>query len=207
MDIPIKTSNPLGVAVVTFVAGMSTLFFATYERTAAIEGGYSNHADDLGGKTMHGITEGVARDAGYEGAIAAMPETTAVRIAWERYWQPLHLDSIAATDSAYTVLASGLYDYAFNTGPLRAGKALQRCLNSLNRRGELWPDVAVDGVVGSVTLAAFHSYAAFRGADGAPALTVCVKSVQGEWYLTISELRPENQTFTQGWYNRLARYE
>ena len=203
MDLP-NANVPLGIAVAVLIGGASVLFLASYERTAAIERGYSNHADDLGGATMHGITEEVAREAAYDGLMYDLPESTAVRIAWERYWQPLHLDDIGEAGEAYAILSSGLYDYAFNSGPLRAGKAFQRCLNAMNRRGELWPDVAVDGKVGLRTLAAFHAYTRHRGEDGGPPLTVCVQGVQADWYLTISELRPANETFTYGWMRRLT---
>jgi lysozyme family protein len=56
------------------------------------EGGYSNNPNDPGGETMWGITERVARAAGYTGAMRDLPQDEAKAIAKKLYWDPLKLD-------------------------------------------------------------------------------------------------------------------
>ena len=48
-------------------------FLKAFALVVGIEGGYSNNANDLGGKTMFGITEAVARENGYMSDMAKMP--------------------------------------------------------------------------------------------------------------------------------------
>ena len=52
-----------------------------------IEGGYSNHPDDRGGKTMYGITEAVARDAGYDGDMRGLSLDFAKKVYKENYFE------------------------------------------------------------------------------------------------------------------------
>lgn len=58
------------------------------------EGGYSFHPADPGGETMWGVTARVARNFGYAGAMKDLPLETAMKIAKEKYWDPLHLDEL-----------------------------------------------------------------------------------------------------------------
>jgi lysozyme family protein len=56
------------------------------------EGGYSFNPADPGGETMWGVTQRVARNAGYTGAMKDLPLATAKQIAKTKYWDPLRLD-------------------------------------------------------------------------------------------------------------------
>ncbi|QYD73050.1 hypothetical protein KZJ38_25610 [Paraburkholderia edwinii] len=58
------------------------------------EGGYSFHPADPGGETMWGVTARVARNFGYAGAMKDLPLETAMQIAKQKYWDPLHLDEL-----------------------------------------------------------------------------------------------------------------
>ena len=182
--------------------GVSVSFLLAHERTIQLEGGYSNHADDLGGATRWGITEAVARRWGYEGEMVALPDSTALRIAEVWYWQALRLDEV---DALYSELAWVLYDVGFNTGTSRAGVWLQRCLNVNNAQGTRYADVAVDGVVGDGTLRALRRYADLRGGRGEAVLITCVRGLQVAHYVSISEARPPNESFAYGWLRRADR--
>lgn len=179
----------------------SAYFLAAHQPVAVHEGGYSDHADDLGGATMHGVTEEVARREGYEGAMEALPESLAVAIAYNNYWRPLALDRIAAT---YEPVAAQLYDISFNAGPGRAAEIFQRCLNALNNQQRWYADVAVDRAIGPRTLAAFDAYADRRGEAGGPVLHTCIITLQGWHYIRISEARERNESFTFGWLRRIT---
>ena len=190
------------VAGVVVAAGLSALFWLGFERTIRVEGGYSNHPDDLGGETMWGVTEQVARAWGYDGAMAALPETTAAAIYHAGYWAPLRLDEVGAV---YEDLALLLFDVGFNVGTGRAAGWLQRCLNVNNGGGRRYGDVAVDGHIGPETLAALGRYAELRGDAGEAMLLACVQGLQVTHYVAISEARVQNETFTYGWLRRTTR--
>lgn len=100
------------------------------------EGGYSDHSADPGGKTMHGITEAVAREVGYRGNMQELPIDLAKRIYRDRYW-----DSIRA-DELPPAVRHVMFDAAVNSGPRQAIIWLQRAIG-----------VDADGIIGPVTLA------------------------------------------------------
>jgi lysozyme family protein len=90
------------------------------------EGGYSNHPDDPGGPTNHGITLAVARRYWKADATAAdlraMPKSVAEDIYRRHYAAPLRYDDLPAGVD-YCVL-----DYGIHSGVARAGKVLRRVL-------------------------------------------------------------------------------
>ena len=177
-------------------------FNAAWKKTLGHEGRYSDHASDTGGKTMHGITERVARDAGYEGDMRALPLVVARQIAKERYWDPLRLDAV---DELSEAVAAELFDTGYNASIGRAGKFLQTALNALNKRQTLYPDVTVDGIVGPSTIAALRAYMEKRGKDGETVLLRALNCLQGAHYLSISAAREANEDFTFGWFlNRVS---
>ena len=68
---------------------------ALIDRVIAREGDYSDHPADRGGATRWGITEAVARDRGYDGAMRALPRSTAAAIYRTDYWQGPGYDLVA----------------------------------------------------------------------------------------------------------------
>ena len=121
-----------------------------------IEGGFSDIAEDRGGKTNWGITEGVARGEPYNygGDMRNLPVDLMQRIYREGYWdvRRLQLSNVATTTS--TPIASEIFEQAVNTGVYRTGKRVQRVLNVLNRDEKLYEDMTVDGWLWSNTVAA-----------------------------------------------------
>ena len=104
------------------------------------EGGFSDHAADPGGKTRFGITEAVAREAGYRGDMRELPLDLAKRIYKDRYW-----DAVRANELPEAVRYA-VFDAAVNSGPRQAILWLQRAVG-----------VKDDGVIGPVTLAAVRA--------------------------------------------------
>lgn len=108
------------------------------------EGGYSDHPNDPGGATMMGITQKTLSDWRGQGVTKAevralaRPEVAAIYRA--RYWNAVRADDLPAG------LDLAVFDFAVNSGPLRAIRMLQRVL-----------DVTVDGLLGPATLAAAHA--------------------------------------------------
>ena len=142
------------------------------------EGGYTDGTvtGDPGGPTNFGITQAVARAAGFAGDMADLPIDLAKRIYRERYWEPLQADRLPAT------LRYIVFDAAVNSGVRQAVKWLQRSSGA-----------EVDGVMGPKTLAAI--------AAAEPA--VLLGSVLGERLMFMASL-PQWPKFSRGWANRIG---
>lgn len=164
----------------------------------AREGGYSDNPDDLGGPTMWGITEAVAREWGYTGDMRDLPRDTAMRIYRKRYVEDPGFAQVLAAPWC-TALGEELIDTGVNMGVAVAAQFLQRCLNAFNRKGELYADLAVDGAIGPVTLKALESFIGVRGSQGAVVLRKAVDCLQGARYIELCEAREANETFVYGW--------
>lgn len=196
--------SPFSILAGVLIGGASMFFITAHHKVAESEGGYSNNPNDLGGETMYGVTEEVARRKGYRGPMKDLSAEEAADIGYSTYWEPLHLDEVALTqDTTYEDVAYRLYDISFNMGPGNAGKIFQRCLNSLNNQGRLYSDVPIDGAVGNRTMRAFRSYSSYRKEEGALPLYTCISGLQTAHYIRISEARAQNETFTYGWLRRL----
>jgi lysozyme family protein len=112
-------------------------FESAVNKLLGLEGGYSDHAADNGGKTMYGITEEVARRVGYRGDMRELPLDLAKQIYKRDYWDAVKADELPAA-VRYVV-----FDAAVNSGVGQSAKWLQRACG-----------VVDDGVIGPKTLAA-----------------------------------------------------
>ena len=177
------------------VQGVEALLDALIAR----EGGFVDHPDDRGGPTRYGITEAVARSAGYSGAMSALPLALARDIYRRRYWQAPKFDHVAMRMPA---AAAELFDTGVNMGLAVAAGFLQRALNVLNRGGRDWPDLAVDGEVGPRTLAALDGLAWHRGARGERVLVKALNALQGARYIALAEAQPSQESFVFGWLDQ-----
>lgn len=168
----------------------------------AREGDYANHPADKGGPTRFGITQAVARQQGYAGDMRVLPRGEAVAIYKRLYWLRPGYDRVAAH---LPDIAAELFDCGVNMGPATAGGFLQRALNALNRGASDYPDLAVDGAIGAVTLAALDAYRIRRGALAEPVLLKAMQALRGARYIALSEARPANEAFVFGWLaNRIG---
>lgn len=71
---------------------MST-FDNAFDQLVGNEGGYSNHPQDPGGKTMWSSTQRVALAWGYTDPMQDLPREIAKHIVKALYWDPLHCGS------------------------------------------------------------------------------------------------------------------
>ncbi|ANZ48184.1 endolysin [Erwinia phage vB_EamM_Asesino] len=168
----------------------------------AIEAGYVNNPNDLGGETNHGITIATAREFGYKGNMRDLTVEQALDIYDRGWWQRMRLDQILAMN---VMLADRLFDFGINAGRANAIKSLQRILNVLNRQGKLYSDIDADGGIGQLTLTALAGFIKARGADGLNRLMFALTCHQVSYYTEISEKRVQNEEFTYGWYDRVYR--
>ncbi len=158
-----------------------------------VEGGYVNDPYDSGGETNFGITYDVARANGFMGDMKNLPRSLAFSIYEKKYWHSIRGDAMVKLSEAIT---EEVVDTAVNMGPSRAGKLLQRALNSLNNAGKLYADLVVDGAIGPATLSALQSYLKQRDAK---AMLRALNCLQGSFYIELAERREKDEKFVYGW--------
>jgi len=173
-------------------ASVGAVALAIVGAVFTVEGGFSDHPDDPGGKTNHGVTEAVARDNGYHGDMQVLPKSLAQQIYIQDYVTGPGFDRVIALSPA---LGEKLVDAGVNAGPGQAARWLQEALNQLSRGGADYPRIAVDGRVGAGTLAAYQALERKRGREKACELTVKLIDVQqGAHYMRLNK-----PAFIVGW--------
>lgn len=177
-----------------------TPFEVAVAHTLGIEGGYSDHPSDRGGRTNWGITEGVAREDGYVGDMRALPKARALAIYRRLYWDRIGLDWVAAVEP---LVALECFDTGVNMGVALPVRWLQRLLNALNRQGADFADVAIDGNAGPATAAALRALLRKRDARGRDVVLAYLDALQGARYVELAEARAANEDFLFGWAERL----
>ena len=118
--------------------------------TLGVEGEWSDHPSDPGGKTMFGITEATLRRAKRQGvversSIRQLTVEDAKAIYRELYWMPVRADDLPRGLNAL------VFDVQVNSG--QGGRRLQHALNAVARSG-----IAIDNVVGDQTVGAALSF-------------------------------------------------
>lgn len=182
-------------------------FKTAYKITMAHEGGYANNPNDTGGETWKGvarkkhpywagwtIVDQWKIKAGFPDSLAHAPGLQ--ELVWQFYkkefWDGLALDLI--NDQR---IANELFDTAVNMGQGIAAIFLQRALNVSNRKGHDYPDLKVDGAIGSKTIAAVNGHP--RPAQ----LFKLLNTLQGARYISICEANPSQEIFLTSWMNRV----
>lgn len=181
---------------------MSDAFDIAVADILGIEGDFSDDPADSGGKTRFGITEAVARRHGYTGSMRQLPATTAKEIYRKDYWDAQNLDTVAML--SYRI-AWELFDTGVNMGTSQAGEFLQMSLNAFNRQATDYPDIEVDGAIGSATLDALAAFLKRRGKDGETVLLRALNALQGAAYIELAERRDKDERFVFGWFLQRVR--
>lgn len=151
-------------------------FLTAFDKLLKHEGGFSDHKADPGGKTRYGVTEAVARKAGYRGDMRELPLDLAQRIYKDKYWDAVQAESLPA-EVRYIV-----FDGAVNSGITQSAKWLQRACG-----------VTDDGVVGPQTIRAANALAS----DGLK------RRILGQRLRFMATLA-NWPAFSRGWANRIA---
>ncbi|HEX4296495.1 MAG TPA: glycosyl hydrolase 108 family protein, partial [Devosia sp.] len=153
-----------------------------------LEGGYVDDPRDPGGATNLGITRRTLASwrkvtpwtALPKAAVAALTRAEAAEIYRGLYWTPVRGAELPAG------LDLAVFDFAVNSGPPRAIRALQQLLG-----------VAADGLFGPKTAAAIADRVAIRGA--APLIgSLCDRRLG--WLRRLAAY----STFGRGWTRRVA---
>lgn len=183
------------------VTGTQPLYESPFERAfrelILIEGGYGNNPKDRGGETKYGITKATARAAGYLGPMEALDLATARDIYRIRYWNLNRLDNVSLVSLA---IAREIFECGVLMGPSISAQFLQIGLNALNREGEDYPDILIDGVIGPATLAALRAFTVKRKGEGLTVLLRALNSQQGARALNLAANDPRQEVFVYGWF-------
>lgn len=175
---------------------LGALILAVVGGVFALEGGHVNDPNDAGGATNHGITEQVARDHGYTGAMQSLPKGMAQHIYIESYIKRPRYDQVLMLSPA---VGTELVDTGVNTGTGRASRWFQQSLNDLSRAGRDYPMIAVDGVIGTGTINAYRSLEKTRGRIKACELTLkLMDSYQAAHYANLAKNKA-HASFMVGW--------
>jgi len=182
----------------------SLAYMQIHQFTALAEGGDADDPNDHGGRTRYGISWQFLRqlpveqgDINHDGIIdlqdlAALTPNDAARLMWLSFWEALRLDGLPS------LTAGAVYDFAVNSGPVAAVKALQQSLN-------FYPGVSlfIDGRMGPKTVAA----AGVVAPDAAKDLTLACRVINvRRAYLRGIYAKDATQPI-KGWLNRCDNLE
>ncbi|PHP19509.1 hypothetical protein CG471_11660 [Sphingobium sp. IP1] len=183
--------------------GLTAAVLAIIASILNVEGGYVNNPADPGGATNHGITERVAREHGYKGAMKDLPKEFAQSVVFVDYVQAPGFDKLIELSAP---VGEEAVDSGVNTGPAQPSRWLQIALNSLNRQGKDYPELVVDGKAGAKTMAAYASLQKLRGKPEACRMLIkLMDAQQASYYLKLTDGNGSLETFMPGWViNRIG---
>ena len=151
------------------------------------EGSWSDHVKDPGGATMKGITLKTYSDylgrPAMKDELRRIPDEHLEAIYRKGYWDKVRGDELAAISPG---LAAAVFDFAVNSGPGRAAKALQGLCGAVT-----------DGGIGPNTLKQAQAWVDLMGKHGA----IDAYQAFRQHYL---ESLDTFATFGKGWTRRIA---
>ena len=186
-------------------------FEKAYRITMGHEGGYVDDPDDAGGETYKGISR--KYNPGWRGwdiiddykGNSTFPQNLdydsdlqeLVKDFYKQnYWDVNRLDEVESQ-----MIATEMFDTGVNMGVRRASKFLQEAMNYLNRNGQNYPDLVVDGVIGPATFNALDYL--MRSGDEDILMTI-MNVLQGRHYLDYMTKSPTQEKYARGWFKRVA---
>jgi len=171
----------------------------------AREGGFVDDPDDPGGATKHGVTIHTMRRLGLDldrdgdvdvADVRTLPREHAVDIFINHYFEAPRIGDLPEA------LQASVFDMYVNAGG-NAVKILQRLLRQMGH------DVAVDGVIGPLTVAAAHTAHAAAPDHVADAYGIALRN----YYFRLADTRPASRKYARtraggkgGWIRRAEAF-
>ena len=164
-------------------------FHIAAERTIKLEGGFSHHPADTGGRTAYGISEKWFPEAWEDGEPT---RSVAFLIYRDHFWLPLRCNLIDSQN-----IANELFDTGVNCGIGKAAEWLQEAINAMAVPGggslvEVDGLLLVDGRIGPKTINATNAFAV---GDTARAVFNFMNFLQGNHYYDL-----DHAVFLRGWF-------
>jgi lysozyme family protein len=168
------------------------------------EGGFSNHPNDPGGATNHGISLRYLRTLGELGDIDLDGDVDIDDIQlltiekssfiYQREWWNRFRYNLINDDE----IATKMLDWAVNVGFVPTHKIVQRALNLLPaEKGQEKEYLKVDGILGKKTMAALNAADPKR-------LMILLRGVLASYYVSLAEGNQRFEDFIVGWLNAKA---
>lgn len=152
-----------------------------------LEGGYTNHPDDLGGPTNLGISYKVYKAyCGQERTIKDLQNMSYG--TWESIMKDLYWDKCLADEIENQSVAEIVVDWCVNSGMVGLRKVQEIV------------DTKPDGIAGPKTLAAIN------GSEQSE-LFERIMSERKQFYVNIVKRNPRQKVFMNGWMNRLLMFK
>lgn len=181
-------------------------FKQAFSKTLLHEGGYANIPQDKGGETYAGVARNYFPNwKGWELVDAYKPKFSTMTLKDKallgmhveefyktNFWDKALLDSIK-----YQYLAEEIFDSGVNFGVPRGVKFTQEACNLLNRQGKDYPEITVDGVMGSRTIQTINDH------RHPLVLLKLMNVLQGEAYVNNCRKSPSQEIFLRGWLSRV----
>lgn len=185
-------------------AALAVILGAVY----AVEGGYVNDPNDPGGATNYGVTEKVARQAGYRGDMRLFPkhctgpQTVCADAIYLRDYivKPGFMQVIEADPA----VGGELVDSGVNFGPARPSKWFEQALAEQGGAG-----FASDARIGAGEIAAYRALQARFGPVKACIATLDrLDAKQAAEYRRLAARNPNLNKFLKGWLrNRVGNID
>lgn len=158
----------------------SAAFESAFERTLALEGGYSDDPNDPGGETRWGISKRAYPNED----IKHLTVEQAKAIYYRDYWRAVGGNEIRGD------VAAELFDTAVNMGVRTAIEFAQEACNYLGA------SLAADGVLGPQTIRALVR-------NTSPDLLKVLNGLQLCRYVELVRQHPPRQRYARGWLKRI----
>lgn len=184
-------------------------FDTAYSKTMEREGFLSNNGADPGGLTFMGISK--VFWPSWEGwdllEASNYKLTDEISGAVKRFYRINFWNRVNGTeiDTVAPEIAEEVFDTAVNMGVSKAISFLQDAMNLLNVTGSLYPDIAVDGQAGQMTIFTLKRYMQYDK----PGKTVFVarllkvlNALQANHYIDQMRKNPKKEQF-RGWFDRV----
>ena len=174
-----------------------------FKQVLNIEGGYSDHPSDKGGKTNFGITE-ITLNAAYKAGlvkhndIKQITADEAKTIYKVNYWDKCKCDMLPAP------LDYLVFDAAVNHGVGASSKLLQKTINYIVGANIL----EVDGIIGPMTIGATEGWLSrYKDSCTFPLIFLCDRFLDKrlEYYSNIVANNSSQLVFLRGWLNRILK--
>ena len=187
-------------------------FQISFNKAMSFEGYANNNPADKGGFTYKGISrlmhpswpgweiiDNILRSTDYQSVQQlndnAVLQTEVINFYRTEFWNKLQGDLLPSQ-----LIADELLESSINLGITAASENLQRTINLLNRNGKLYPDITVDGIIGSQTLETLNKCIA---ANGEKLIFNLLNFYQAKRYIEIMEHDRTQEIFI-GWFSRIA---